>query len=284
MIFLKRNNDSECLKMPPLVVCFWSPYGTNTAGISLNTVKELARFTKVLLAELPCLGIPRLGLLLQKRDRNNTDCLILEYDKKKKIELNQVHKECDTLSILPADALGIPDHPVCSRVELETLMEFPRMLVDTGRHNGINTIVFDLQGQLSTPMTFFALKKADKILIPVDTAEEAAFALINIKRMVEVFYYKTEKFLILTKGETEVVEAAMKIRGNEEIYHLNVIETNSVSICRYLSGGQLLPEKPRILTHLFSFLTKANIRGSSNRSYSGNDSNETADTGLRIHL
>lgn len=285
MVLSNDNDFSRIRKMPPSVLCFWSPYGRDTAKLSLNTAKELARFTSVLLAELPCMGIPRLALLTQKMDREkNTDTLILEYEKKKAIRMTQVHKESDTLSILSANAYGIPDHPVCSRVELETLIKFPGILINSARQDGINTIIFELQGQLATPMTFFALKKADRILIPVDRPEEAAFALINIKRMIDVFCYEKEKLLILTNSDADVIEEAMRIKGKDGILNLEVIEADPACICTYLAEGTSLIKKRLSFGELFSFLKITKTKEKKQAYFNNSNQDEILSTELRIHL
>lgn len=253
-LFFDKKDYGTFLEIPPLVICIWSPYGRDTAQLSWQIAQETARFTNVLLAELPCLGIPRLGLLTQSMDRErNTDTLILELEKKKQINMDYVHRASDTLSLLTANIYGIPDHPVSIRVELETLIKFPGLLIKEARRNGFNTIIFELQGQLATPMTFFALKKADKILIPVDKPEETAFALINIKRMLEVFYYQTEKLLVLTKEDIEAVKAAMSVQIKSRIVNLEVLEANPSRICTYLAQGLSSTEKHFKFAEFFPF-------------------------------
>lgn len=255
-----KNKKRLSQRIPPLVLCLWSPFGGNTARLSLGFARELAQFTKVLLAELPCLGIPRLGLLVgQKEKEKNIDTMILEYEKRRRIILDIACSESESLSFLTGNVYGIPDHPLSNRVELETLMEFPGVLVKEAREKGFETIVYELQGQLATPLTFFALKQADMILIPLNGPEETAFALINIKRMLEVFYYNPDNFLILTSGEVEVLREAMAINTKNFPVKLKVLEASPRVITSYLAGENP-SKKPYRLPDVWPFKRKNSER------------------------
>jgi len=50
-------------------------------------------------------------------------------------------------------------------------------------------------------MTYYALKYADKILIPIRRTTDIAFCMLNIKRLIQAFNFPIDKFVLLTKNK-----------------------------------------------------------------------------------
>jgi pilus assembly protein CpaF len=195
------------------IIAIWSPAGNNTAAISLQLAKEIAQVKFVALVEIPCRGVPMLAVEGNLLDRNkNTDLAILEYEKRKASPLEFFHQTNNSLAILPANAYALPDHPVTHKVEQqETLHDFPIYLINQVRKKGYNVIIYDLQGSLVEPMTFFSLQHADKIFIHVNSPAEVSWALVNKQRLIETYNLKEERFLVLTDLETlEEIEKVLK--------------------------------------------------------------------------
>ncbi len=200
----------------PIVIAVWGPGGNNTAQFSLHLATELARHKKVMLAELPCLGIPRLGFAAGIMDRDNhTEAAIIELAKKAELSLDQLHKQQEMLALLPASVFAVPDYPVTLKVELETLVDFPASLIQKAAKLGYEIVVLECQGQLTSPMTFFAVKLADTVIIPVKEPQEIAFSLINIKRLIQMFKYLPEKFKVVSTANTEDLAEVMVIKDEE---------------------------------------------------------------------
>ncbi|MCR4443462.1 MAG: hypothetical protein QHH10_14275 [Peptococcaceae bacterium] len=237
-LFKKKYPGSKKPKeVKAQVIAVWSPPGNNTTKFSLELARELAKHTRILLVELPCLGIPRLGFTANIMERDNhTEALILELDKKGEINLDRAPRMGDSLTVLAASVFAFPDYPVSHKVELETLIGFPAEVVNRALQDGYSIVVFDCQGQVTTPMTHFALKHADRVFIPVTEHGGLAFSLLNVKRLVQVFKYGAEKFKLLARENVETIAEVAVIKDEEgrEACRLDVLNENSREIAQEL--------------------------------------------------
>jgi len=198
------------------VIVVWSPFGTDTSSFSYKLAQEISRYSYDALIELPCLGIPRLSIVSDIKDRDNhTEAAIIELEKKKRISFEHVVKKNDTLAIMPVGYYAVPDYPIANRVEIETLIDFPIQVINAARNNGYQQVIFECQGQLTNPMTFFAIKNADLVFIPITTPAEVAFALINLKRLLNVFKYEASKFKVIAGGNKEALTEIMQVKDDE---------------------------------------------------------------------
>lgn len=204
------------MKQVQRVLAVWSPAGLNTSPLSYRLGEELSKHTPVLVAELPCLGIPRLAFCAGLMDRDkHMDAAILELDKKGEMSCSQVWQKSATLGVLAANVYSFPDYPITHKVELDTLLEVPFSLINAARHKGYAVIVLDCQGQLTTPMTHNALKSADIVLVPVEEPADMAFGLLNIKRLVQVFKYEPSHFRIIAAQNADAVSEIMVLKDEE---------------------------------------------------------------------
>ncbi len=221
MIFANKRGKKAIqggYAIKPCVITVWSPAGENTSSVSFELSEAISKHTGVFLAELPCLSIPKLGYIADTMDReNHIDNLILELDKKGETSFKYVHKLHESLAVVAANTYSLPDFPIANRVSQDTLIETPLKLIKMARKNGYSVIVFECQGQLTSPMTFFAIDYADYVLIPVNRPEELAFTLINIKRLVCSFKHDIEKFKIVT-GNMALLEGHLVINDDEGKY------------------------------------------------------------------
>jgi cellulose biosynthesis protein BcsQ len=225
----------------PKVIVLWACTGYNNSELSLRIAKELSRRDKSLLVELPCLGIPRLGFVCNIMDRErHAEAAILDLDNGKGFNWDLVHK-ADGLSLLPANVFAAPDYPVFSKVEMSTLIEFPKMMAGEGAKKEYQWIIFDCQGQLTNPMTFFALKQSEKVLIPVDNPGDAAYVLANIKRLVNVFKQPASKFLVLASADLEEMRKLMVLKNEEQKqeYNVRVAARELKDILNFCVGSQI---------------------------------------------
>lgn len=196
----------------------------------------MSQYSPVLLAELPCLGIPRLGVIADIKDReHSTESVIKEFNSKKIITRLNAHQYSTNLAVLPACIFAVPDNPITNKVELETLLHFPAALLNESRKQGYPFIVWECQGQLSTPMTFSALKTADIVIIPISSEEEVAFTLINLTRIYQIFKYPLQKFKVVSAYNLEALIQVMTItdeEGNKE--KVEVLQLNYQKLIEHL--------------------------------------------------
>lgn len=200
---IQKEGDPDS-NVKPLVLTIWSPSGLNTAKFSLDLGKEISRSDKAVIAETCCLGIPRLGFCSGILDR--LKCLetaLQEFEKTGELNLAQLHSVSHNLDLLPASAFACPDYPLLARLSLETLISYPAKFVDAAKQHGYKVIIFEAQGQITSPMTFFALKNSNYIFLAAN-AEDLGFTLINIKRLVQVFNFPLEKFSLM--GNQDLLE------------------------------------------------------------------------------
>ncbi|MDX9871862.1 MAG: hypothetical protein RBT41_05550 [Clostridia bacterium] len=237
---LFKNTEKRCerLSLPPLVLSVWSPLGRNTAAFSLELSAALSAQTRVFLAETACHGIPRLAFAADIMDREkNMDALILQYEKTGEINFALTHTKSRTLAVSAASAYASPDYPVPSRVELETLVKLPAQLINTARQNGYPLIVFECQGQLSNPLTFFAVKHSDYVFLPAEERAEIAVILINLKKLIQAFKYTPEMFKVVAKKHIEEIQEIMHIaeENGSTQHRIEVLPQNSGSIAEQLA-------------------------------------------------
>jgi hypothetical protein len=216
-MFRRKRASAHILAIPPQVIAVWGPGGNNTADFTLHLAQELAKHTRVLLVELPCLGIPRLSFALDILDRNNhVEAALSEFWYKGQISLDYLHQVDGNLALLPISAFANPDNPLSMRVELDVLLDFPVQLINSARQKGYGVVIMICQGQLTHPMTFFTLKSAEKVIIPVNEPSTIAYSLLNIKKLVHTFKVSIDKFLIVSPQNIETIREVMRIKNEKQ--------------------------------------------------------------------
>jgi len=245
-------------------IVIWSPTGLDTSELSFGLAREISKRERALIAELPCLGIPRLAFAAQAIERNkNIEEEIMELEQKGTITLKHLYKKSDSLAVLPVDIYAFPDYPVTQKVKIQTLISFPAHLLNKARELGYSSVIYDCQGQITTPMTYFAVEVADKVLIPVQAMADISFALLNVKRLVQVFKFDLAKFTILASLKViETIKEISVIRSDEGriIGKLDVREENCQEIIKALFEEScfedMIVKKKRLRSSISSFLAR----------------------------
>lgn len=227
-MFKKKSGASYKINIPSQVISVWGPGGNNTADFCLNLARELSANTYVLLVELPCLGIPHLSFAANVLDRNNhVEAALTEFWYKGEISLDYLHQVDENLALLPINAFANPTNPLSIRVELDVLINFPVQLINSARKKGYNIVIFNCQGQLTHPMTFFALKNSEKIILPVDQPSTIAYSLLNIKKLMNNFKVSPEKFVVVSSKNIESISEVMYIKNeNQDVISINSCSDN----------------------------------------------------------
>lgn len=130
---------------------------------------------------------------------HHTDNAILEYERNNTPP--DLFWQCPQkhLVVLPANPYALPDHPAVHKVaELDTLKTFPNFFLNQARKKGFGTIVFDCQGGLTSPMTFFALRQAQKIILTVESPTDLPWMLLNLRRLTETYNLPLSSFMATT--------------------------------------------------------------------------------------
>jgi hypothetical protein len=150
-----------------------------------------------------------------------------------------VHQVNNRLYALPASVFAAPDFPVASKVSVEALMGFVPAFQQLAQSRECGRLVLECQGQLNSPMAFFALKSAGLVVIPLGKPTEAAYALASVKRLVQVYKHKPEKFILAAAGNPKAVESAASIsdKNNEALEGLRITAWDSRKIKTVLEKG-----------------------------------------------
>jgi MinD-like ATPase involved in chromosome partitioning or flagellar assembly len=202
--------------MKKTTIVFWSCAGADASELSFGTAELLAEHRKTLIAELPCLGIPRLGFAAGIMDRSrNTESALMRFDQKNSLNWDILHQVSQNFAVLPASVFATPDCPIVTKVSFSTLMEFIAALQELAWARGCDYLVLDCQGQLISPMTFFSLKAADQVVIPLAKPTEAAYALASIRRLIQVYKHSAEKFILAAVGDIRSIERIVYAKGRE---------------------------------------------------------------------
>lgn len=218
MLFGKRKGKvPPLLHIPAQVVAIWGPAGNNTAPFSWELAQELAKYARVMLVELPCLGIPRLSFAANILDRNkHVEAALTEYWYKGQLAADYLDEIEQNLALLPICAFANPDSPLTARVALDVLREFPVALINSGRQKGYEVIIFVCQGQLTNPLTFFALKYAQRVIMPVNDPSAIAYTSLNIKKLVHTFQFPLRKFTVVTPQYSEIISEVMWLKDEKQ--------------------------------------------------------------------
>jgi|GEM_PF-1043456 len=227
------------------ITAIWSCTGLDTAELSFNLAKAEAEKGKTLAVELPCLGIPRLGFAADVVDRERSvEAVILKTEQKLPLQWDMIHPVSKELGVLSASVFSNPDSPVVSKVDLSTLVAFVQRVKEFAQAEKCRHLIFDCQGQITHPMTFFAVKYADCVVIPIGKTTDAAYILANVRRLVGTFHYPLEKFVLLAEGDPEAIRRIAAIKGEEgkPIENIKILSCGQTLFGR--SSGKLEAIRP----------------------------------------
>ena len=230
-----------------ITTMFWSCTGVDASELSFGTAELLSEKERTLIAELPCLGIPRLGFACGVMDRGrNMEAAITHFEQHNRISWDMVHPVGKRLFALPASVFATPDYPVAAKVGVDTMMDFVPALQHLAQSRDCSRLVLECQGQLSSPMTFFSLKAADQVVIPLGKTTDTAYVLTSIRRLVQIYMHPPGKFILAAVGNLRAIESVVSVKNidNAMLDGLRVVAWDARKIrAALLSGG--LPGEAR---------------------------------------
>lgn len=219
----KRIKKSAGERGEPLIIAVWNPLGNSTARVTMEIAEELSGYAKTIAVEMPDLGIPRLAAVagLEERD-NHLDNVLLDYERTNNLSIEGRIVKKNNLHLLAANRYAAPELPtVTHKIEKQTtLVQFPSTLTKALRTYGYHYIVYDLQGQLSDPLTSLSIFLADMTLLPVRMPEEIGWSATAIERLTRDYGYNESKMKVY--GADEMAESAAKALkiGRIQLYEL----------------------------------------------------------------
>lgn len=185
------------------VIALWTPGGASDGSqFALDLANYIAKKhrQKVVVAELPCLGIPRLAVHVDIYDKKlSTDTLLLDYDRASdKTSIFPGHYLSvldDYVAVLPVNPYSSPDLPVSNKLaDLASLVNFPALLKQHFFNENYSFLILLLQGQLFHPMTLMGLRESDEVILYISQPSETAWALACYKRLMEAYNQGPGKF------------------------------------------------------------------------------------------
>ena len=211
MFFKKRKHTREQGRtIDSQIIVVWGAGGNNTAAFSLKLAEELSQLARVILVELPCLGIPRLSFALEKWDHEQTiETVLTKYWFNGTIMGKGFYEHTPNLALLPISPFAQPDNPLVNRVGLEVLKNFPGHFANSVWKKGWEIVLFICQGQLIHPLTFFALQSAQQVFLPVNDPSTIAYSTLNIKKLQDVFRFPIQKFKVIAPQHNELIKEVM---------------------------------------------------------------------------
>ncbi|MDR1194181.1 MAG: hypothetical protein LBK98_08485 [Peptococcaceae bacterium] len=226
-------------------IAVWACAGADASPLAYRVAGSLAEAGKTLIAELPCLGIPRLGFAAGIMDREkNTEAALTQYEQRNMVPWEMAHQVSARLAVLPASVFAVPDCPITAKVSVKTLAGFAEALRELAWREGCRYLLLDCQGQLTSAMTFFALKTADQVVIPINQPTEAAYVIAAVRRLVNVYHHRADKFILASAGDSKAIKkvAAAGAEGDEGIGEIRVAPPDAKKLAQML--GQASPAPP----------------------------------------
>lgn len=171
----KKAEQSEDRTQRSIVMALWNPAGGDSSEL-LEKLMPLLRKNgeSMAIVEFPCVGIPRVAYRfgLEEVPANQTiDQLLIDVDRGMLEPFHSYllpHEGADCLIIQPRSKA---DAPVLLKLQQEsTLIELPSFLKN--QLSSYDWVFFVLQGQLIHPMTFFALRASDSVVLLAKEAME----------------------------------------------------------------------------------------------------------------
>ena len=210
------------------------------SDLSYAIAKGFSEADMTMIVELPCLGIPRLGFASGVMDKErHTEAAIASFEQRKSPRMDMFNQQSDQFYVLPANVSPRPDYPLAEKVETKTLMDFVPALQQFARSEECAFLILDCQGQMTSPMTFFALKAAGQVVIPVDKPADTAYALACVKRLTQAYDHPADKFIIACSSKTKSVKSAVLAysRDGDLPIRVRVAPWDSRKVTRLLYKG-----------------------------------------------
>jgi len=246
----------------------WACTGMDTTQLSYRLAQAESEKGKTLLAELPCLGIPRLGFTANIMDRTcSMESVIMKMEQGESLQWQMVHQVHSQLGVLPASVFATPDTPITTKVNMSTLISVAENLMEFAKGEHCRHLILDCQGQLTSPMTFFALKHADRVIIPINKPTDAAFVLANVRRLVQVYKHPDDKYTMLVEGDVQAIKRFAVIRGEDgrPVKGLKVIPWDKDALTNVLDSMEenvgIKEEKKIKIAGLFKPLKTSELSG-----------------------
>ncbi|WP_348622610.1 ATPase, T2SS/T4P/T4SS family [Paenibacillus polymyxa] len=178
--------------------------GGDSSSFVFELLKQLPKGSKSIVVEFPCLGIPRIGYATQDekitelQKTKTMDQLILDYDRIGSIDVNDYVFTSNYVDFILTNPNALTDNPVIRKVKSNrTLINLP-LFLKSELGEKYDYIFFVTQGTMIHPMTNFAIRMADAVVLYSNRDAELIGNVLNGKRIVEIFGVANERLFLFS--------------------------------------------------------------------------------------
>lgn len=193
--------------------------GGNVASFTQEFLKSISKASNTILVEFPCLGLPKMSYALNEIHIEKTktmDQLILDVDRAQQERIETYIHSVDGLDMILIYPKALPESPTIRKISTnKTLIELPFQIKQQlqGRYDNI---IYVLQGMMTHPMTHFALRCSEAIILHNQQSLEFVSNYRNYNKLNDIFNVSKERmFLYSEEGNLGFKEAKIHVRPSE---------------------------------------------------------------------
>ncbi|BFH18336.1 hypothetical protein J6TS7_32580 [Paenibacillus dendritiformis] len=176
--------------------------GGNVVSMLDGLLKALPKNAKKILVEFPCLGIPKLSYAFNqvRIDKETTiDQMLLDYDREEKKAVEDYIFSGDGLDFLLINPRALPEVPTIRKIRSnKTLIDLP-LYLKLQLQEKYDYVIFVLQGTLVHPMTHFALRCSDHIILHNTSALDFVPNYTNFLKLNDIFGVGKERMSLYSE-------------------------------------------------------------------------------------
>jgi hypothetical protein len=171
LFFQKKKKKQQVTNKTKKMIALWNPAGSDPTIMLEKLLAEMKKQEEtVVVVELPCLGIPHVAYrfgVSELENEHTIDQLLIDYDRNMIKGIHSYLHHYDGFDGILVQPKSKPDSPTLIKIQQSTT------LLDIANYLKANLLGYDnifvvLQGQLIHPMTFFALREADEVVLGIN--------------------------------------------------------------------------------------------------------------------
>lgn len=194
--------------------------GGNVTSLVVSMLKTIPRDAKAIIVEFPCSGIPKMSYAfgqIRIEKEKTIDQLLLDYDRNMKKAVDDYIVKTDEADLLMINPRALPEIPTIRKVESnKTLIDMP-LYLKLQLENRYDYVFYVLQGMLIHPMTHFALRCSDHIVLHSSDPLEFVTNYTNYKKLNDIFAIPKNRMSIYSNDSNLNFSEEKIITSNKEL-------------------------------------------------------------------
>ncbi|WP_268626997.1 CpaF family protein [Paenibacillus alvei] len=176
--------------------------GGSPLTLLTNLLKSFPKHTKSIIVEFPCLGIPKVSYAFNQvriSKEHTIDQLILDYDRNEKKAIEDYIVTTEEVDYLIVNPRALPEIPTIRKINSnKTLIDLP-LYVKLQLQDKYDFVLFILQGTLVNPMTHFAIRCSDHIVLHSNDGLEFVSNYTNHKKLNDIFGIEKDRMFLYSE-------------------------------------------------------------------------------------